>query len=83
MDTLEQHFLVQGERKAATSRSKHVLQMGASHEGIPQNELADRLAGAAGQRIEGNSPQNDQPLLTCSVPSSLVKAAAKEQLQER
>ena len=53
------------------------------HEGIPQNELANRLTGAAGQGIKGNSPQKNQPPLACSVSFALAKAAMKEQLQER
>ena len=54
-----------------------------SHDGIPQNELADRLAGAAGQLCEDNAPQVNQPPLPCTVSFSLAKAAMKKQLQER
>lgn len=54
-----------------------------SHEGIPQNELADRLAGAAGQKVDANEPLKNQPPLSCGVSSCIAKAAIKEQLQER
>ena len=55
----------------------------AAHEGIPQNEMADRLAVKAGCRVGDVSPMQNQPILPQSVSCSFVKHAVSQIRQQR
>lgn len=52
------------------------------HEGIPENEAADKLAERAGSKVKGTSPVRAQPCIPFSVSRGLAKSAVWQQLQE-